>query len=579
MTQGEKKQVGNCRYGSINIVNFEEEDCREEHHTKFYFVARTGLFSLIFLCAIIISAWTKNWHDTKLTPDLNLRLHPKEQQKMLLGLAPPLPCPLTRGCEKFYNEQIVDHFGQSTETWSQRFFSSSEHWSGPGSPMFLIVGGEDDDMTGFYYPFIAQHLAKMFRAYVLQPEHRFYGQSQPVANVWDNEGLAELLTPEQAIADFVNLALHIQDTELGCSRDRSSSHYCPLMVVGGSYPARLAVMMRLAYPDVVDIAYAGSSPLLGLLGLVDSSQYYDHITNVAEKSSPGCAQSVKHTLLHAIELARSEGSTQEDASFETIAQLMGLCIDTIPAYIKNNKLFLEEVMMLVGNIFAEYNMDFYPPNNDTNFVKACKTFQDSTLTAFEKLESFFLLYAIENDYGRNTTGKANVCFDLMTHVPEGGNHPTISSSDWSGAGGGNAGSVWDFQLCYDLVTPLGFSDQSMFPRRDWTIEWLTNHCWRRFKLVPQPRHLLDEFGFDELVERGASQILFTNGANDGWAAYGSILHDLSETIVVVNFPNGAHHSDLSYKGPDSEATEDLIKGRIQISQLLSKWFDNIKNHN
>ena len=70
-------------------------------------------------------------------------------------------------------------------------------------------------------------------------------------------------------------------------------------------------------------------------------------------------------------------------------------------------------------------------------------------------------------------------------------------------------------------------------------------------------------------------ILFTNGLNDGWSAL-SILEDLSDSLPVLNFPNGAHHSDLSHEGPSEQDTYDIKAGFVRIAEILASWLDEIK---
>ena len=142
----------------------------------------------------------------------------------------------------WYKNQLVDHFSGDKTTWKHRYYQSKKHFAGPGSPIFLVVGGEGP-MTRLLYPFINDHLAKTFSAYVLQAEHRFYGESQPV-KIKHNDDYVGLLTPEQAMADMLKLLKHKQK-ELGCSTDRSSKHYCPVISVGGSYPGFLSAMVSI----------------------------------------------------------------------------------------------------------------------------------------------------------------------------------------------------------------------------------------------------------------------------------------------------------------------------------------------
>ena len=57
------------------------------------------------------------------------------------------------------------------------------------------MGGEGaiPPETGLFYPYVNEVLASKFGAYVIEPEHRFYGESLPVDKAalspeeWNNE--------------------------------------------------------------------------------------------------------------------------------------------------------------------------------------------------------------------------------------------------------------------------------------------------------------------------------------------------------------------------------------------------------
>jgi hypothetical protein len=132
-----------------------------------------------------------------------------------------------------------------------------------------------------------------------------------------NEELRELLSPEQAMADYVMLLRYIQN-DLGCSTDRAAANYCPVITIGASYPGFLAAMMRFVYPDVVDIAYASSAPLPLYAQKLDEYAYFDKITDVAEESSPGCAAAVKQTLLDMQDIL------MEESQHKRVAKQMGI---------------------------------------------------------------------------------------------------------------------------------------------------------------------------------------------------------------------------------------------------------------
>ncbi|KAL7520276.1 hypothetical protein ACHAWX_005008 [Stephanocyclus meneghinianus] len=479
----------------------------------------------------------------------------------------------------FYDDQLVNHFSKdpdaSVATWSNRYYKSTKYFKGPGSPIFIIIGGEGALDHGMLYPFITEHLAPRFSAAVIEIEHRFYGPYQPImgreATVQE---LLELLTPQQAMADMIRLTKHFKD-ELDClDYDRKSELYCPVITVGGSYPGFLSAMFRLVYPDFVDIAYASSAPLKLYDQSTDQDVYYDIVTQAAEHASKGCARAVRETLEDASKLIMHAKSV-EDA-----VKSMNMCVDSIPEYIDNVKTLKDDVMMAVGFSFADYDMDAYPPGKDLGLYKACQVFQHKNHEPLEKMAKFFELVGLdaefEEEYPSLVGEEAIPCFDLSIFLPDGEN-ARITTSDWSGSGGGNDGKMWDFQLCTTVIDPIGFSSESMFPKRKWTYAALTDYCQKRYgkDVVPQPRALVEDMGFDDLVGNGASRILFTNGLQDMWSG-GSYLENVSDSILALNFENGAHHSDLSHVGPSDKDTDDIRLGFVQITNILAKWLDEIK---
>ena len=67
------------------------------------------------------------------------------------------------------------------------------------------------------------------------------------------------MTSQEALADAAEL---IRSTQLARNCTVTGTRgYCPVLVIGGSYPGFLAAMMRMRYPAVVDMAYASSAPL------------------------------------------------------------------------------------------------------------------------------------------------------------------------------------------------------------------------------------------------------------------------------------------------------------------------------
>jgi hypothetical protein len=482
--------------------------------------------------------------------------------------------------EQFFTEQLVDHLAQDerrrhdpNQYYSQRYYSYDKHFAGPGHPIFLILGGEGavPPETGIFYPFVAETLAERFGAYVLEPEHRFYGKSQPLDGKnryfpdLGEDPRVNLFTPEQALRDAMKL-LDYTRNQLECSADRNSPSYCPIITVGGSYPGWLSAMARIMFPDIVDMAYAASAPMGFYAQQVDRFAYYDHITNVAEGTVPGCAAAVQSALTDA------EMQILASSSDDLGAATVGICKGTVPAYIVENEdpnsSMVEELMMVIGYTFANDNMAEYPPSNNTRLYKECQTFTNSSLSSTEKIKEFLV--------GRlnrhHIDDHDDTCWNMTSQMPS-GPHATISSGDWSGVGTGENGESWDFQTCTLLVEAIGFSNDSMFIPREWSMEWLTQHCQSRFGVTPQPFEVVDKWHFDDLVGANVTRILFTNGLKDGWSVSG-VKTNLSDSLIALNFPNGAHHSDLSHLGPSTDDTDDIKEGYKKIKQILSEWLDD-----
>jgi hypothetical protein len=276
--------------------------------------------------------------------------------------------------------------------------------------------------------------------------------------------------------------------------------------------------------------------------------------------------------------------------FDKMTYKLGICNNTVPSYIKMGDIerirntFYQELSMIVGYTFANYNMAYYPPGNKTSLFQACSLFSNHDLEPLDRLSTFLLgveehstMDSSPNVLATRSGSKTEQCFNMSSQLPAGKNG-RISSGDWSGVGTQRNGQMWDFQTCHLLVEQIGFGKESMFPQRPWTMEWLVEHCQLRFGVLPDPYKLVREWKFDDLQAAGATHILFTNGLNDGWSV-GGIKQNISETLLVLNFENGAHHSDLSAMGPSDSDTPDIKHGFLQIRLILKGWLDTLRRSN
>lgn len=68
--------------------------------------------------------------------------------------------------------------------------------------------------------------------------------------------------------------------------------------------------------------------------------------------------------------------------------------------------------------------------------------------------------------------------------------------------------------------------------------------------------------------------MFSNGLLDPWSVFG-VLDDVSDSVVAVIIPDGAHHLDLMYSRPDD--SEALRSARQTIMQHVGRWVQQAAN--
>ena len=332
---------------------------------------------------------------------------------------------------------LVDHFDAGSATYSQRYYLNDTAFGGPGSPIFMIMGGEGaiPPSTGFFYPWIVDVLAPRFRALVIEPEHRFYGESLPFGNRSYDESLMHMLTPQQALADAAALLVATRQAHR-CTAPGTAG-YCPVITFGGSYPGWMSAMMRVRYPAVVDGAYAASAPMRFYAQQVSQYDYYRVVTHSAQRVSSACPAAVRAAL-----------QLVEEASQVELVAKLGLC-EPLPAYVAagGDAMLRAELQMVFAYTFANLNMANYPPGPSTGLAAACERFERGGAKEPGQWQSLRELLRVAATVraargGARTApafpglaASASQCFDLASQIPSGANG-TISCGDFSGCGTG-----------------------------------------------------------------------------------------------------------------------------------------------
>eukprot|EP00873_Tetraselmis_striata_P009752 jgi/Tetstr1/430016/TSEL_019877.t1 len=168
----------------------------------------------------------------------------------------------------FFTEAVLDHFGGAVgargRTWRQRFHVDSTHWAGAGAPVFLYIGGEGTASPPSDRLFMAE-LAREHGALMLVLEHRYYGESFPVADMRPNK--LRFLSSSQALADlawFISWVssssphLAAADPPLTLPASAADSAW---VAFGGSYPGNLAAWLKIKYPHLLVGSVSSSAPV------------------------------------------------------------------------------------------------------------------------------------------------------------------------------------------------------------------------------------------------------------------------------------------------------------------------------
>lgn len=168
--------------------------------------------------------------------------------------------------EKWFANQTLDHSTnnqrRAASVWRQRYFEDLSLWRGPGSPVFLEMGGEGP--AGGAPGGLQRQLAKQHGAALLTLEHRFYGASWPHPDM----SAAHLrdLSSEQALGDAAQFIQWWEEQHEG-ALGRTA-----WLAWGGSYSGQLAAWLRLRYPSSVLGAVAFSAPVHAQLDFYQYNQ-------------------------------------------------------------------------------------------------------------------------------------------------------------------------------------------------------------------------------------------------------------------------------------------------------------------
>ncbi|XP_043975592.1 lysosomal Pro-X carboxypeptidase [Gambusia affinis] len=412
-----------------------------------------------------------------------------------------------------YFDQKIDHFGFLQDgTFKQRYLVADNHWQQPNGPILFYTGNEGDitwfcNNTGFMW-----EVAEQLGAMLVFAEHRYYGESLPFGqDSYSDVKHLNYLTSEQALADFAVLIQNIKTIVPGAQNS-------PVIAVGGSYGGMLSAWFRMKYPNIVVGALAASAPIWQFPDMVPCGDFYKIVTQDFAKSGKNCDANIRRSW-KAINNVSSSAS-----GLQWLSEEFSLCT---PLKNKNDavsfKSWLQETWVNLAMVDYPYEANFLQPLPRWPIQVVCKSLGFDSTVSDEQL-----LHGVAQ--------AAKVYYNYT------GNAPCLNTSQTATSSLGALG--WFFQACTEMVMPMCTDGvQDMFEPEEWSFQAFSDECYSVFGVRPRADWAGTVYGGKKIGSH--SNIIFSNGGLDPWSA-GGVTSNISQSLVSIMIPDGAHHLDLRY---------------------------------
>lgn len=473
------------------------------------------------------------------------------------------------------NKQHGGHFWQRYFLYEK--FTESE-LNSDDYPLFVFCGAEQGDiyMEWAHFGFMVE-VARKHGAKVLYLEHRFFGQSKPFGKeaFLISPDRVGLLSMEQSMADYVAIIEQYRGNG-------------PVLTFGGSLSGTMAVMMRVQYPTLIDMAFASSAPILGVVGVADQFAWRKRLTqNFAELGGSDCPELVRRGFAAFYNIPQRNN--------DKLKEVFALCDGPITHdhWDKLIRAAWQELESL-GN--------FPYPEHKSRIPLVCRLMREVPKGEDERIFAKLLNLGPWGGQGVRRPAK---CLNLRiavgpeavsTRPPDEPRAAVLAGGRGSAAiaarpGGASAAAGsdwivgWSYMACTEVVHPIGANGVTdFFPAYNWSAQQLTAACQHQWGVTPDFQYLSRKIDLD--VERAgaypvpkqskavAGRILFSSGSRDPWGTMVPT-RGWAEDVVVVPVPGGGHCSDLAT--PTPEDSMEMREARGNISAVLGRWIMEIQH--
>ncbi len=401
----------------------------------------------------------------------------------------------------------VDHFryAQPASTFSLRvlvYENFTVEQKGNSHPVFFYCGNEGAVEDFYNNSGAIFEFGRDLGAFVVFAEHRFYGRSLPFGNSSFTPEALQLLSVEQALADYSQI-IHSLPSLIGCQGTgrNAAAGRCDVVLWGGSYGGMLAAWHRFKYPHLSVGAVASGAPVdfypnSGIQSDFEAA-LIDTFSKYGNDSDCGC------NVIASLAAADSGPSGQEllDAG---LLPCDALGPDSAEQYSFYARGALSSLAMLDYPYPCEF-VSHLPANPVQTACSLMSSMLHRNGSSLAALHSAVLMYvnATGNlkciDLNAELVGKRRLSAPLRNNI--------IRSSD--------LGVIsWNYQACTQLIIePITSDGYGFYPEQDSQVSEVEASCARMFGVAGRADDLVISLG------RGAdwnhvSNIVFMENSKD-----------------------------------------------------------------
>ncbi|KAG9028191.1 hypothetical protein FRB95_006769 [Tulasnella sp. JGI-2019a] len=457
---------------------------------------------------------------------------------------------------ELYFQQPLDHFDQTAGfTFGQRYYVDDRFYK-PGGPVIVLDGGETsaEDRLPFMDHGILAILSEATGGLSVILEHRYYGQSVPVAN-FSTDSL-RWLTNEQALEDSARFMRNFKYDPID---EDLSAMFTPWIYYGGSYAGARAAHMRKWYPHLV---FGGIASSAVTHAAIDYSDYYDVIRQTANQTCIG----------HIVSAIKSIDSILDIPLLSRpLKALFGL------SGLEHDDDFVSLLAEVLGSVQATNWDQSVSSSSWDDFCEAINAGGAGMKLGFMRVPAEVMNYA------------AWVKKNIVSYCPEDstaeecfGTYDDVKYQDESDIG---AWRAWTFQVCtqwgYFMPAPAD-PEQPRIVSKRLTLEYTSKHCkqsflpGKHFKIPPWPKvdevNRLGDFGLT------MNRLAFIDGSNDPWKAATPHSSLAPERIDTIDQPfklirGGVHHWDENGLEDPSKEPNYIRRIHAEEVQFVEEWLN------